>query len=143
MDGRERSKAEVAALWGVPGFMAGSTSADVKYSNMSQQHSAFYRDAISPVIKNIQGTFTAFFKTPVRADIDALQFGDRASAIQSGAIGVKGRIITPNQALTAAGYPPSTDPRANQIQWDMGGGNAQEGPDPERPRAGENEGEAD
>ena len=140
MDLRESLKSEVAAAFGTPPFLAGVMEGNVKYSNQQEQHKAFYRDALAPTITNMCQTFSTFFGTRVVCDVEGLTWGDLATLIKTGKEGIAGLIYTPNEVRQAAGLEPDADPRADELQFGNTIG-ASDSMDPDRPRAGEDEGE--
>lgn len=142
IDGREKLKTEVASLYGVPPFLAGVSEGNVKYSNQTAQHSAFYRDGLSPRVTNIRETLAVFFgldaETGIVCDLEELLVGDFPSLVKTAKEAVAGMLKTPNEGRAMLGDPPLDDEAADKLQY--GGGAADTGSmDPNRPRAGEEE----
>ena len=88
---------EIAAMFGVPPFLAGGTG-DTKYSNTSSRTVSMYRNCFEPIINLIVEAFSVSCDCEVSCNDKKLLSGDIASQIDMLVKAVKGGIYTANEA---------------------------------------------
>ena len=93
---REDLIREIAAVFAVPPFLVGGTG-DTKYNNVTARIVAMYREALSPIITNIEQTLTKRLGLPISANRQALLLGDLPSQIAAGVAATGGPIMTVNE----------------------------------------------
>ena len=102
---------EVAAIFGMPPFLAGATGQD-KYANVTARLSAMYRDCYAPLIANLTERLSAGLNTAVRFNTADLLAGDLMSQTKAAVEASGGPVLTPNEARAAMGKAPIMDDEA-------------------------------
>ena len=93
---REDLIREIASVFAVPPFLVGGTG-DTKYNNVTARIVAMYREALSPIITNLEQTLTKRLGLPISANRQALLLGDLPSQISAGVAATGGPIMTVNE----------------------------------------------
>ena len=128
---------EIAAIFGVPPFIAGGTG-DTKYSNVTARMQGMYRDAISPMVANLEARLSVALGANVTFQIADLLTGDLASQVASATMAAGGPTLTPNEARAITGHMPLSQEGMNEVRMT---GPAPETEDMPHGRDGENEGD--
>lgn len=114
---REQLIREIAAGFRVPEMMAGGTG-DQKYNNVRQQWTAFHRDTLHPITRNIGEAMSLKLLGPdefIFFDIDELLKGDVEVTSRIAQGYVQAGIWTPNEARNYIGTAASDDPMADML----------------------------
>lgn len=97
----------IAAIFKVPAY-AIEVSDGSKYDNLSQRSMGFYRDSISPIVKNIEAKMTeALINDPafcIKFDSTELIKGDLQTTTRIAVEAVNSKIITRNEARKLMGF---------------------------------------
>ena len=96
---REDLIREIAAIYAVPPFLVGGTG-DTKYNNVTARIVAMYREALSPIITNMEQTLSKSIGVKIKANREALLLGDLPSQIAAGIQAAGGPIMTTNEVRT-------------------------------------------
>lgn len=100
--------ARICGAYGVPASMIELDNNTANYNNVSQRYSAFYRDTISPMTKNIEQKMNAmFFNSEIAKivfDASELLSGDVATKTTVTVQQFMNGIITQNEARQMLGY---------------------------------------
>ena len=96
---------EIAGVFGVPPFIAGGTG-DTKYANVTARLQAMYRDAIAPIVSNLEERLSKAMGGKVEFMIEDLLTGDLATQITSATMAAGGPILTPNESREILGKEP-------------------------------------
>ena len=102
---REDLIREIAAVFGVPPFIAGGIG-DTKYSNVTARLQAMYRDAIAPIVANLEARLSKAMNTRVMFAITDLLTGDLQNQVTSATMAAGGPVLTPNEAREILGKMP-------------------------------------
>lgn len=97
---------KICGAFGVPPFMVGVTAdTDSKYSNMTAQHAAFYRDAVFPISDRIKEALTEAFGVEVYPDLTRLLAGDLGSSVRAAAEAYTSGIWKKSESRALTGQP--------------------------------------
>ena len=114
---RDQLIGEVAAMFRVPAVMVGG-SGNQTYNNYTATLASMYRDTYAPIITSIEQAFTLSLldgDKEFRFDASALTKGDLPTQVKISTDGVKGGILTPNEAREFIGYPTLEDESADTL----------------------------
>ena len=114
---REDLIREIAAVFGVPPFIAGGIG-DTKYSNVAARLQAMYRDAIAPIVANLEARLSKAMNTRVMFEITGLVSGDLAAQVTSATMAAGGPVLTPNEAREILDRPPIMDEGMDSVRME-------------------------
>ena len=115
---RDDVKAEIAAVFKVPGFMVGAEGGQ-QYNNVRAKQSSFHRDTLQPIITNIEEAITMKLidaaDESVHFKIEDYIKGDINAQTDVVTRNVQAGIMTPNEARDYLGMKRHDGPTADEL----------------------------
>lgn len=115
---KEQTMIRIATLFGVPHQMIGIGTS--KFNNTQTMLDEFYKSSMTPIVENVQQKFgTALFNghpsLSIQFDVAEYLKGAPLDQMNYAAAGVKGGILTPNEARQYLGKARLDDPTADKL----------------------------